>query len=111
MDEPKNRFPKAMAILEEAEDDILTYIAFPREHLAQIYSTNPLERLNREIRHWTDVVCMFPNYEAVICLVGAMLMEQNDEWQVGRRYFSLKSMAKLTSTKEFTLTPVTLLHK
>jgi len=68
-----------MEILEEAEDDIFAYMAFPREHWVQMHSINLLGRLNREIRHLTYVVCMFPNRKAVIRRVGAMLMEQNNE--------------------------------
>jgi len=89
------RWPKAAALLEQAEDDVLAYMAFPREHWNRIYSTNPLERLNREIKRRTNVVGIFPHEGAVIRLVGAILMEVNDEWTIGRRYFSLETMRKL----------------
>ena len=91
------RWPKAAQVLEEAEEDVLAYMAFPPEHWTRIYSTNPLERLNKEVRRRTNVVGIFPDDNAVIRLVGAVLMEVDDEWAAAseRRYFSQTSMQKL----------------
>lgn len=92
----RSRWPKAAELLAEAEEDILAYMAFPPEHWSRIYSTNPLERLNKEIKRRTYVVGVFPDQPSVIRLVGSVLMEIADEWQVTRRYFSQESMRKLT---------------
>jgi putative transposase len=92
----RTRWPKAAELLAEAEEDILAYMAFPPEHWSRIYSTNPLERLNKEIKRRTYVVGVFPDQPSVIRLVGSVLMEISDEWQVTRRYFSQESMRKLT---------------
>ncbi len=89
------RWPKAAAVLAGGADDVLAYMSFPREHWTRIYSTNPLERLNREVKRRSEVVGIFPNEEAAVRLAGAVLIEIDDEWQVGRRYFSQESMAKL----------------
>jgi transposase-like protein len=89
------RWPKAAELLAEAEEDILAYMAFPPEHWTRIYSTNPLERLNKEIKRRTYVVGIFPDQPSVIRLVGSVLMEIADDWQVTRRYFSQESMKKL----------------
>jgi putative transposase len=91
----KGRWPKAAEVVAEAEDDVLAYMSFPEEHWTRIYSTNPLERLNKEVKRRTNVVGIFPDGASAIRLVGAVLMEISDEWQVSRRYFSQESMKKL----------------
>jgi len=92
----RTRFPQAAALLEEAAEDILAHKHFPEEHRRQLHSTNPLERLNKEIKRRSNVVGIFPNVRAAIRLVGAILLEQDDEWAVAeRRYFSAESMKRL----------------
>ena len=91
----EKRFPQLVAVLQEAEADVLAYNGFPVEHRRQVWSTNSLERLNREVGRRCEVVGIFPNRQSLLRLVGAVLEEQNDEWAVGRRYFSTESMNKL----------------
>jgi transposase-like protein len=92
----RERFPRLAELMDASREDVLAYMSFPREHWAQIASTNPLERLNGEVKRRSDVVGIFPNDRAVLRLVGALMLEQNDEWAVSRRYMSLESLSALS---------------
>lgn len=94
----RERHDKLGALMDASREDVLAYMDYPKEHWAQIASTNPLERVNKEIKRRADVVGIFPNDEAVVRLIGALMLEQSDEWAVGRRYFSLESLASLADT-------------
>jgi transposase-like protein len=95
-DRLRERFPKLGELMDEAEDDCLAHMSFHKDHWPQLHSTNPLERLNGEIKRRTDVVAIFPNEGAIVRLVGAMLLEQNDEWAVQRRYMSLETLEPMS---------------
>ena len=94
-EELADQWPKAADLLEQAADDILAFMHFPEEHWKRLATNNLVERLNREVRRRTDVVQVFPDEDSLIRLVGALLMEVDTEWAVGRRYFSEGSMRTL----------------
>jgi putative transposase len=102
----REKLPKLAAMLDAAENEVLSFMDFPRAHRKQIASTNPLERLNAEIKRRTDVVGIFPNDAAIVRLVGALLLEQNDEWQLQRRYLSLEGLGVVSDNHNQRLSAV-----
>ena len=106
-DQLRPRVPKLAALMDAAEHDVLAYMDFPREHRAKLNSTNPIERLNGEIKRRTDVVGIFPNEAAITRLIGARLLEQSDEWATQRaRYMTLETMSAISDTATVSLPAV-----
>ena len=106
-DQLRPKVPKLAALMDEAEPDVLAYMTFPQQHRAKLHSTNPLERLNGEIKRRTEVVGIFPNEAAITRLVGAILLEQNDEWAVQRsRYMTLETIAPIPDDPIIGLPPM-----
>jgi transposase-like protein len=95
-DQLRARWPKLAALMDDSEHDVLAYLAFPSQHRTKLHSTNPLERLNREVKRRADVVGIFPNEASITRLIGAVLLEQNDEWLLQCRYMQAEGMAELT---------------
>lgn len=105
-DQLRECFPKIAQLMDGCEDEVLAHMGFPKAHRQQIHSTNPLERLNAEIKRRTDVVGIFPNDAAIVRLVGAMLLEQNDEWSLQRRYMQLEGLQSLSDNQPARLSAV-----
>lgn len=105
-DQLRPKFPKLAAMMDDAEHEVLTFMTFPKAHRTQIHSTNPLERLNAEVKRRTNVIGIFPNDGAIIRLVGAMMLEQNDEWSLQRRYMQLEGLQSLSDNQPARLSAV-----
>ena len=96
-DQLRQKWPKLAAFIDDSEADVLSYMSFPEQHRSKLHSTNPLERLNKEVKRRADVVGIFPNEAAIVRLIGAVLLEQNDEWQLQHRYMQIEGMAEITA--------------
>lgn len=98
-DKLRHRFPKLGELMDEAEEDVLAFMHFPKEHWPQLASTNTLERLNKELKRRSRVIGIFPNDAAIVRLLGTLMAEQTDEWQVTRRYMAVDTLARVINSK------------
>ena len=105
-DQLRPRIRKLAELMDEAEADVIAFMSFPKQHWPKLHSTNPIERLNKEVKRRADVVGIFPNEESIKRLVGAVLLEQNGEWQLQHRYMTLETMAGRTDEQPATLTHI-----
>src|SRR3954463_14925054 len=96
-DQLRQKWPKLAGFIDDSETDVLSHLDFPEQHRSKLHSTNPLERLNKEVKRRADVVGIFPNEAAIIRLIGAVLLEQNDEWQLQHRYMQVEAMAEMAA--------------
>ena len=106
-DQLRARWPKLGTLMDESETDVLAYMTFPAPHRTKLHSVNPLERLNKEVKRRADVVGIFPNEGSIVRLIGAVLLEQNDEWQLQARYMQVEAMTEMLtdSPAEITALP------
>jgi transposase-like protein len=96
-DQFRDRWPRLAAFMDASEHDVLAYMDFPARRRTKLHSTNPLERLNKEVKRRADVVGIFPNEEAIVRLIGAVLLEINDDWVIQSRYMQIEGMAELAA--------------
>ena len=94
-DQLRPRWPKLGKLMDDSEEDVLAYMAFPAQHRTKLHSTNTLERLNKEVKRRADVVGIFPSEQSIVRLIGAVLLEANDEWQLQHRYMGVEAMGEM----------------
>ncbi len=104
-DQLRPRWPKLSALMDASEHDVLAYMTFPVQHRTKLHSVNPLERLNKEVKRRADVVGIFPNEASIIRLIGTVLLEANDEWQLQHRYMQVEAMADIAALDATTERP------